>query len=125
MRKARGNGDSGAKLRRESVEDDGRTIADMSAVESPNLFRIRRPGSAQSSFSEQGQPKRQTPEEAAGTKEEAAGTKEERPWEQPELMTPQERRMYVLGALKAALLIGLAFIVGLGLVILFLFRIWT
>ncbi len=118
MRKARGNGDSGAKLRRESVEDDGRTIADMSAVESPNLFRIRRPGSAQNSFSEQGQPKRQTPEEAAGTKE-------ERPWEQPELMTPQERRMYVLGALKAALLIGLAFIVGLGLVILFLFRIWT
>lgn len=50
---------------------------------------------------------------------------EERPWEQPELMTPQERRMYVLGALKAALLIGLAFIVGLGLVVLFLLQIWT
>lgn len=117
MREARENGDMRPKAQRE-IEDDGRTIADMSVVESPNLFRIRRPGSAQSSFPEQGQPKRQTPEETVGTKE-------ERPWEQPDLMTPQERRMYVLGALKAALLIGLAFIVGLGLVILLLFQIWT
>lgn len=117
MRKARENEDPRPKAQRE-IEDDGRTIADMSAVESPNLFRIRRLGSGQSSIPEQGQPKRQISEETVGTKE-------DRPWEQPERMSPQERRMYVLGALKAALLIGLAFIVGLGLVILLLFQIWT
>ena len=33
-------------------------------------------------------------------------------------MTPEERRWYVLGAMKAGLLIGLAYIVGLGLVVL-------
>ncbi len=106
------------KLHREIVEDDGRTIADMSAVEGPNLFRFRRPGSAQNTFSRQGESKDLFSEDSAGARE-------ERPWEQPDLLTPQERRMYVLGALKAALLIALAFIVGLGLLILFLLRIWT
>ncbi len=118
MRKAGGNGDSDAKLHRETVEDDGRTIADMSAVESPNLFRIRRPGSAQGTSLERRQSKNPPPEDPAGR---AA----ERPWEQPDLLTPRERRMYMLGALKAALLIALAFIAGLGLLILILLRIWT
>ena len=118
MRKAGGNGDSDAKLHRGTVEDDGRTIADMSAVESPNLFRIRRPGSAQGASLEHGQPKDPTSQDAVWK---AA----ERPWEQPDLLTPRERRMYALGALKAALLIAFAFIVGLGLLILLLLWLWT
>lgn len=39
-------------------------------------------------------------------------------------MTKEERRWYVLGALKAALLIGLVFIVGLGLAILLMIWFW-
>ncbi len=35
-----------------------------------------------------------------------------------EIMTPQERRWYILGTLKAALLIGSAYAVGIGLVVL-------
>lgn len=38
--------------------------------------------------------------------------------------TKEERRWYALGALKAALLIGLAYAVGLGLVILMLLFLW-
>lgn len=39
--------------------------------------------------------------------------------------TRDERRIYAFAALKAALLIGLAFVVGLGLVILLLTKIWS
>ena len=42
----------------------------------------------------------------------------DRPWEaQKDLFSRSERRMAILGALKAALLIGSAYIVGLGLLI--------
>ena len=41
----------------------------------------------------------------------------DRPWEQTGL-TKEERLWYTLGALKAALLIALAFIGGLGLIVL-------
>ena len=37
---------------------------------------------------------------------------------------PEDRKWYVLGALKAALLIALAFIVGLGIVIFVLLKLW-
>ena len=39
--------------------------------------------------------------------------------------TPKERRMYALGALKAALLIAFAFIAGLGAAVWLMIQIWT
>ena len=39
-------------------------------------------------------------------------------------MSPTERRMWALGALKAALLIGLTFLGGLALVIVLLLVVW-
>lgn len=97
-----------AREKREYDDDDGRTIADMSEVGRPNLLGFRRlPGG-----------------EKAPAREEPPEKREERPWEDSSI-NRDERRMYVLGALKAALLIALAFIVGLGLVIALMLLIWT
>ena len=80
-------------------DDDGRTIADMSDLGRPSPFGFRKV--------ERPAPRREEPPSA------------DEPWREPEpIMTPEERRWYILGALKAALLIGLAFIVGLGLIVL-------
>lgn len=89
-------------------DDDGRVIADMSGIARPGLFRSR--------------PAKDRQSHAAPLPEEDAEKK--RPWEADEAFSPEERRMYALGALKAALLIALAFILGLGLVILLLIFVW-
>lgn len=105
---------------RRAVEDDGHTIADMSGVGGPSLLRMRRPGPAR----EQG-PYSAKPQDSRYSQEDSGDGRQDRPWEQADPWTPQERRMYALGALKAALLIGMTFIVGLGAVILLLVLVWT
>ena len=91
-------------------DDDGRTIADMSGVSRQPLLLPR--GLREASR----KPQRQEPEDAQ---------REDRPWEkQEELLSREERRWYILGALKAALLIALAFIVGIGIVIALMVLAW-
>lgn len=51
-------------------------------------------------------------------------SKSDRPWEKNSV-SKEERRWYILGALKAALCIGFVYILGLGLLILFLIKCWT
>lgn len=75
-------------------DDDGRTIADMRLVERSPLLLPRRP-------------KRTAPPE---------GETPDRPWEDRSV-SRETRRGLIWGALSAALLIALAFILGLGLVI--------
>lgn len=87
-----------ARQRRTYDDDDGRTIVDMSGVERPSMF-----GHLPSS--EKKNPVFSAPEE-----------KPERPWEENGY-SKSERRAAVGGALSAALLIGLAYIVGLGLLV--------
>lgn len=83
---------------KQEEEDDGRVIADMSGIETPSLFapfsrrKKRREG--------------EVPE-----------VKNDRPWEDSSL-NKKERFWYAMGALKAALLIGLAYLAGLAAVIL-------
>ena len=72
------------------AEDDGRVIADMSAVERPNLLSFRR---IRERF-------RTGPE----------------PGEQHQ-MSAEDRHLYILAAVRAGLLIVLAFAVGLAAVI--------
>lgn len=79
----------------DDFEDDGRTIVDMSQVERPNLLTVR-------SFNED----LETPRASSSLPQESFD-KEQRKWA-------------ILGALKASLLIGLAYVVGLGLLILIL-----
>lgn len=81
-------------------DDDGHTIADMSGVERQPIFLPRLP-------------RREFPKPPA---QQRPPETEERPWEETEL-TPEEKRWYILGALKAALLIALAFAAGLGLIV--------
>lgn len=81
-------------------DDDGRAIADMSGLDFPGAFSFRGV-----------RPKK--PERGA---EQSDLT--DRPWEaRKDQFSQSERRMAILGALKAALLIGSAYIVGLGLLI--------
>ena len=87
-----------ARKKREYDDDDGRTIADMSGVTRQNLFLPRLP------------PDRRAKAQPAPEPENG------RPWEEHGL-SPEEQRWYILGALKAAMLIALAFIAGLGLIV--------
>jgi len=93
-----------SRSHREYDDDDGRTIADMSGVFHPSMF-----GHRPSSLRRREEHSQEAPQEES---------------ENPPF-TPKERRMYALGALKAALLIGLAYLVGLGAVIGLLLLIWT
>ena len=81
-------------------DDDGRTIADMSGVSAPSLFG-------------------HLPKRKAAPEQELPDI----PSAEPEI-SKEERRWYIRGALKAALLIGFAFIAGLTLVVLLLMAIW-
>lgn len=86
------------RKRREPFEDDGRTIADMSGVSSPWGMTPDRPSAPRQGEQEDGQ------------------------FVPP--FTRKERFRYVLVALGAALLIALAFLVGIGLVIALLLWLW-
>ena len=87
-----------ARGRKTYDDDDGRTIVDMSGVERPSMF-------GHLPKSDRKNPVFSAPED-----------KPELPWEDNSL-NRSERRAAVGGALSAALLIGLAYIVGLGLLI--------
>ena len=84
-------------------DDDGRTIADMSGVSAPGLFGNRVPDTDNP---QDGGPRRRPS-----------------PWEESSLDAGQ-RFWAVLGALSAALLIGLVFLAGLGLIILLMVLFW-
>ena len=109
--------------RREWDDDDGRVIADMSGIERPRFIvpKMRdRKSSAERSRTASAE--QESDSMQRGLKEQAI---KERSWESESEFTPQERRMYVLGALKAAILIALAFIVGLGAAVWLMLLAWT
>ncbi len=83
-------------------DDDGRSFADMSQLERPSLF---------GHLSERRERKK-SPSGASHN-----------PYAEDE-MTREERRWYIFGAMKASLLIGLAYVVGLGLLILLMVSLW-
>ena len=101
--------------RKEWDDDDGRIIADMSGIERPRFVVPRAIHNKSSSRQDTDSLQQETGEQKI----------KERPWENGSEFTPQERRMYVLGALKAALLIALAFIVGLGAAVWLMIQVWT
>ena len=93
----------------DDFEDDGRTIADMSGVERPNLFLFR--------------PLKRGGREEPDIRSDGSG-KADRPWEKTE-MSRLETFRYVLGAVGAGLLIGGIFIAVFGLVIWLMVTMWT
>ena len=102
--------------RKEWDDDDGRTIADMTGVGRPGLLIPRLGGRKSSAGRGLSDSAQRGPE---------GQTAKERPWENESEFTPKERGMYVLGALKAAILIALAFIVGLGAAVWLMIQVWT
>lgn len=92
-----------SKRRTDDFEDDGRVIADMSAVERPSLVG-HLPG-------------------RRGTGPQAPDAREPR---RPKVeLTTKERVWMALGALKAGLTIGCVYVVVIGLAIAVLLGIWT
>lgn len=93
-------------------DDDGRTIADMSGLERPRLIlprhwdNVPKPAAAQPPEPEQ--------EESPV-----------RPWEQQDEMSPEDRHVYILAALRAGLLIGGIYIAGAVLLILAMLALWS
>ena len=83
------------KNKNEEFEDDGHTIVDMSQVERPNLFSFR----SNDRTNHEVKSKRSSDNYSYSN---------------------EERRWAIFGALKASMLIGLAYIVVLGLVVLLL-----
>jgi len=84
-------------------EDDGHTVADMSEISRPPLL-----GGL-----------------GSRRKKRKNGEWNIDPSTGEEFFTPEERRWYVLGALKSALMIALVFLAGLGIGILILQLIWN
>ncbi len=91
------------ETRRDDFEDDGRVIADMSGVERPSLFGAGRP------------PRREGPRVEAPARRREPDVR----------FTTTERLWMALGALKAGLVVGLVYVVFLGLVIVALLAIWN
>lgn len=84
-----------SRKKRVYEDDDGRTIADMSDISAPSLF---------------------VPRSVPTSKKAPEPQKEKRPWEDTGY-SKKERLMIVLGVTKGALLIGLAYILGIGLLV--------
>lgn len=112
--------------RRNDDWDDGRTVADMSDVPHGMLSGAWLPGGGSDAV----QPGAGSPPGGFGARRrrrELMADEHEpqpRPWEEAPL-SRRERRMYVLGALKASLLIGGAYLLALGLLIAVMVRFWS
>lgn len=91
-------------------QDDGRTIADMSGVSRQPLFLPRLPGRA-GHLSGPGAPS------GAPMPPPQAGAARPQPWVD-DAPSREEQLWAMLGAMKAALLVGGVFVAGLGLVVL-------
>lgn len=106
--------------RRSGFEDDGRTIVDMSGVEGHGSLLSGMIGLRGDRLS-----RRKKKDVAAGANDGAAGDGASADGADDRVvLTRQERRWYIFGALKAAILIFLAFAIGLGLVILLMVLFW-
>lgn len=94
-------------------KEDQYVVADMSSVGRPALFRVRLPHDKEDGVMK---PHRSDP---SGEDEgEEADPYAGQPWRQEEKVPKDQARWYAFGALKAGLLIWLAFAGGLGLLIL-------
>ena len=84
-------------------DDDGRTIADMSDLSRPSLLLLRKSG------------RRKDMEPS----EDSSSAQSQQDW------APEDRRLYIIGALRAGLLIALIYFLGFGLLIGLLLLIWN
>lgn len=96
-----------ARKKRTYEDDDGRVIADMSDLERPSLWRIKKPSSLRPELSAE------------------EPSKPDLPWENTNDLSSEDRRIYIFAALKAALLIAGVFIAAAVLLIAAMIFFWT
>lgn len=87
-----------------SDPDDERVIADMSGVSRRSILTGR-------------------PRGTRAELKEVPVKKQENPYDQEEI-TSEQRKWYILGTLKASLMIGAVYAIGFGIVILLMILIW-
>ena len=114
-------------MRDEQINDDGRTIADMSAIERPRLLLPGRRGRNRDVDLDKG-----TVDSDKGTVDSSRLCLDEStvPLSKStvpldESMSKEERRAYIFGAMGAALVIGLIFLAAAAVVILLMILAWT
>ena len=96
-------------MRKDSFEDDGRTVADMSGIEpQPMLIPRIRKRADRADFREPDAPKAN-----------------DRPWDTSGELSREERNAAIGGALKAGLLIGGVFLIAGALAILAMQALWS
>ena len=97
-------------MKRNKYEDDGRTIADMSELETQNVFSglltFRRPSSGE--HTESGSNLR-TGRNETGRENSSSSQEDRAPY-----ISPEERKMWTLGAIRAALAVALVYIGVIG-----------
>lgn len=89
--------------------EDERVVADMSGIERRNLFFGRRPKGTRAELQDVPHARRNP----------------SAPYQQEEEISSEQRRWYILGALKASLMIGAVYAIGFGIVILLMILIWS
>lgn len=105
------------KDKRKYDDDDGRTIADMSGIDSYSLSDLR---FIKKKSSQRGADKKDLEADSAEDKD------SEDTFDPNDLpMTREDRRLYVFSALKAALLVAGVFMGGLAATIAILLLIWS
>ena len=101
-------------------EDDGRTVADMSDVDSQSvlsgLLTFRQPPGS-------GSRRELTADSSHPGEDGESGRHMQDP--QQQYVSPEERRMWIFGSIRAALLIGLVYIGVLGGVIALMVLLWN
>ncbi len=113
---------------REYDDDDGFVVADMSNVTPPSLldgWTIKRPPGREGNRSGKEKAKEVVTRESEQDYEYTQESEQDYGYTQEPLMTKSEGRWFFLGAMKAVALIGLAYIVGIGLLIGLLILLWN
>ena len=109
-------------MEKQYPDDDGRVIADMEDLESlsvgSGLFTFR-------TTDENARREKRRMREQRAQRAQSARTHGMMPgMPDPSEMSREDRKAYIFGAMKAVLMIGSAYVVGFGALILLLFLIW-
>lgn len=108
------------KRTEEDMERDF-VVADMTGVERPGLFKVHKMGTWKNAGGRSGAGAAGPAAGAEASSADMTYAKDPAPSQEPIVLTKEERKWYILGAVKAALIVGFVFAGGLTLVVLLMY----